>query len=71
MLWSRRYDEGMYKNPYAHRGQGLQDTTGVNVNSFLSYHAIKPKDKGSVKDLHKRHLMQLLYAPTIPSFQGA
>lgn len=39
-------DEGMYKKPYAQRGQGLQDTTGVNMHSFLSYHAIKLKDNG-------------------------
>lgn len=41
---------------------------GVNVNSFLSYHAIKLKDKG-FKVLHMRFLTQL-YSRTIPSFQA-
>lgn len=44
---------------------------GVNVNIFLSYRAIKLKDKGpKVKDLHTRFLVQLLYSLTFPNFQA-
>ena len=39
----------MYKELHEHRGLVLQDIMGVNVNSFLRYHAIKLKDKKRIQ----------------------
>lgn len=45
----------MYKELYAHRGLVLQDIMGVNVNSFLSYHVIKLKDKKRIQSQGPTH----------------